>query len=403
MRKYAYLARLEELLAALPAQDRQEALNYYEEYFDAAGSEKEEQTAEELGDPAQVARKILEGEGIDPETTGQTEAPQEAASPAESPKAEDTSREAAADTSLPITPPESPEPPPLDKPLEYPATGTGSAQAKPKRNTRRIWLIFWLLVALALVVQVSVLLLGLAKPGASTASMVASSMPVYEEAAAESETADNLEAAGPVTYRGTLEVPGKGTLFVNLTRGNVAFRTGEQASVEVRNVDVTNNVSYGQTVDHGYTFVCDSTDPNTHVTITLPADAYDRIEIHIGTSGSIELGDLQTREITAYTASGPIQSGCICVEKLQVQTDIGSVWLEKVSDGTTYTVEEVSIQAPGGYVGGRFSASRSQWETNIVAPKGLSETSEGDSGDDSATRTLQIQAAGMVTLKYGVD
>lgn len=64
MRKYAYLARLEELLAALPAEERQDALNYYEEYFDAAGSEQEEKTAEALGDPAEVARKILEGEGI---------------------------------------------------------------------------------------------------------------------------------------------------------------------------------------------------------------------------------------------------------------------------------------------------------------------------------------------------
>ena len=76
MRKYAYLARLEELLAALPASERQEALNYYEEYFDAAGNEQEEKTAEELGDPAEVARKILEGEGIDPE------APQETSHPA---------------------------------------------------------------------------------------------------------------------------------------------------------------------------------------------------------------------------------------------------------------------------------------------------------------------------------
>ena len=66
MRKYAYLARLEELLAALPAQERQDALNYYEEYFDAAGSENEEQTAAELGDPAEVARNILEGEGVEP-------------------------------------------------------------------------------------------------------------------------------------------------------------------------------------------------------------------------------------------------------------------------------------------------------------------------------------------------
>ena len=64
MRKYAYLARLEELLAALPAEERQDALNYYEEYFDAAGSEQEEKTAEALGDPTEVARKILEGRAL---------------------------------------------------------------------------------------------------------------------------------------------------------------------------------------------------------------------------------------------------------------------------------------------------------------------------------------------------
>ena len=39
MKKYAYLARLEELLEALPAEERQDALNYYEEFFDAAGAD----------------------------------------------------------------------------------------------------------------------------------------------------------------------------------------------------------------------------------------------------------------------------------------------------------------------------------------------------------------------------
>lgn len=60
MSKYEYLAQLEKLLAALPAEERQDAMRYYEEYFDAAGADKEEQTAAELGDPATVAHKILE-------------------------------------------------------------------------------------------------------------------------------------------------------------------------------------------------------------------------------------------------------------------------------------------------------------------------------------------------------
>ena len=64
MNKQTYLAKLAQLLAPLPEQERQDALNYYEEYFDAAGPEAEDATAAELGDPADAAREILEGEGL---------------------------------------------------------------------------------------------------------------------------------------------------------------------------------------------------------------------------------------------------------------------------------------------------------------------------------------------------
>ena len=64
MNKQTYLAKLAQLLAPLPEQERQDALNYSEEYFDAAGPEAEDATAAELGDPADAARKILEGEGL---------------------------------------------------------------------------------------------------------------------------------------------------------------------------------------------------------------------------------------------------------------------------------------------------------------------------------------------------
>ena len=64
MNKQTYLAKLAQLLAPLPEQERQDALNYYEEYFDAAGPEAEDATAAERGDPAVAARKFLEGEGL---------------------------------------------------------------------------------------------------------------------------------------------------------------------------------------------------------------------------------------------------------------------------------------------------------------------------------------------------
>ena len=74
MNKQTYLAQLAQLLAPLPEQERQDALNYYEEYFDAAGPEAEDVTAAELGDPADAARKILEGEGLTLDATGESTA-----------------------------------------------------------------------------------------------------------------------------------------------------------------------------------------------------------------------------------------------------------------------------------------------------------------------------------------
>ena len=47
MKKYEYLSELEKRLSALPADARRDALNYYEEYFDAAGPDNEDATAAE--------------------------------------------------------------------------------------------------------------------------------------------------------------------------------------------------------------------------------------------------------------------------------------------------------------------------------------------------------------------
>ena len=45
MKKYEYLSELEKRLSALPEAERRDALNYYEEYFDAAGPDKAAQQA----------------------------------------------------------------------------------------------------------------------------------------------------------------------------------------------------------------------------------------------------------------------------------------------------------------------------------------------------------------------
>lgn len=149
MKKYEYLSELEKRLSALPADARRDALNYYEEYFDAAGTDNEDATAAELGDPAEVARKILEGEGLTPDD----------AAPGETP----------------LTPPTAPEPPAAD-PQPVPP------RRSPKAKT--MWLIFAVVIVAALLIQLAVLALSFAKPSGGTASMV--TVPLEEEETAAS-------------------------------------------------------------------------------------------------------------------------------------------------------------------------------------------------------------------------
>ena len=149
MKKYEYLSELEKRLSALPADARRDALNYYEEYFDAAGPDNEDATAAELGDPAEAARKILEGEGLTPDD----------AAPGEPP----------------LTPPTAPEPPAAD-PQPVPP------RRSPKAKT--MWLIFAVVIVAALLIQLAVLALSFAKPSGGTASMM--TVPLEEEETAAS-------------------------------------------------------------------------------------------------------------------------------------------------------------------------------------------------------------------------
>ena len=61
MNRKEYIERLEQLLLVLPEEEREEALQYYHDYFDDAGVEKEEIVIRELGTPEDVAAKIRAG------------------------------------------------------------------------------------------------------------------------------------------------------------------------------------------------------------------------------------------------------------------------------------------------------------------------------------------------------
>lgn len=61
MTKELYMAELKQLLGELPVDEREEALNYYEDYFADAGKENEESVIADLGSPEKVAFTIKAG------------------------------------------------------------------------------------------------------------------------------------------------------------------------------------------------------------------------------------------------------------------------------------------------------------------------------------------------------
>ncbi|MBP5222201.1 MAG: DUF1700 domain-containing protein [Lachnospiraceae bacterium] len=67
MNKVGFMSRLEGLLADIPAAEREEALQYYDDYFEDAGAESEEAVIRTLGSPQSIAENIkaeLKGEAV---------------------------------------------------------------------------------------------------------------------------------------------------------------------------------------------------------------------------------------------------------------------------------------------------------------------------------------------------
>ena len=61
MNRTEYMRELDALLQGISKEEREEAMQYYNDYFDDAGSENEEKVIEELGSPAKLAETICAG------------------------------------------------------------------------------------------------------------------------------------------------------------------------------------------------------------------------------------------------------------------------------------------------------------------------------------------------------
>ena len=382
MKKYAYLARLEELLEALPAEERQDALNYYEEFFDASGAD--DSAAAGLESPEEAARKILEGEGVAP--------------------------------SQPV-PPASPEPPPLEEPQSYPASGTTPRQP-PRPFSRKGWLLFLAVLAVAFLVQLAVLVLNFVPIGGSADMATASS--ATTEAITEYVTGDaaNLARPSDVTPEPT-ELPAAGTgyaqnmvcsmkrgdsLGIKLRSGKVFLEVNEDINdrstyIGVRNADKSFAV---QQIEDG-DWLVGSTDRSGALILTVKIPRVMLLEVQV----SLEKGDisvmdnLSLEELELETGSGRITTQNISAEDVELKTSDGHV-----TTGVVTPQEKLKVVATGGAAQLILAGNKSDYSLYVVSKNGVlrdgGEQTPGRSLKTSQSNrpTVTVQADGDITLEY---
>ena len=385
MKKYAYLARLEELLEALPAEERQDALNYYEEFFDASGAD--DSAAAGLESPEEAARKILEGEGV---------APSQPAQP---------------------VPPASPEPPPLEEPQNYPASGTTLRQP-PRPFSRKGWLLFLAVLAVAFLVQLAVLVLNFAPIGRHVVTETAASDEVAPTTEAITEYAASLAQPTTVTPEPT-ELPATGTgyaqnmvcsmergdsLGIRLRSGKVFLEVNEDindlsAYIGVRNADESFAV---QQIEDG-DWLVGSTDRSGELilTVKIPRGMLSEVQVSLEKGDISVMDNLSLEELELETGSGRITTQNISAEDVELKTSDGHV-----TTGVVAPQEKLKVVATGGAAQLILAGNKSDYSLYVVSKNGVlrdgGEQTPGRSLKTSQSNrpTVTVQTDGDITLEY---
>ena len=331
MKKYEYLSELEKRLSALPADARRDALNYYEEYFDAAGTDNEDATAAELGDPAEAARKILEGEGLTPDD----------ATPEETP----------------LTPPTAPEPPAADP-----------QPAPPRRSPRAktMWLIFAIVIVAALLIQLAVLALSFAKPIGGTASMVVApteeetaasglvrNEDFYNEATAAEKSSITENADNATVQSSTIRFERRG--FKNTTfyidYGTVTVETSDAVTLPTLSYtnihgdwfscyteETTNTLRVNYTVPANYDL---SNDDVPQFTLTVPSPrSFTFGALHLEVDmGNVQFhGDVEADTVDVTVNMGNFSGQAVTAKAFSANLDMGNFDLDKLNGAQTTNV-----------------------------------------------------------------
>lgn len=371
MTKYEYIAKLEKLLADMPPQERRDALEYYVEYFDAAGPDHEAETAEKLGDPETVARQILEGAGLSGNDT----------------------EKAVPESSQPV-----PETPAGENPADGPVTRTGLHGP----GLLVLFVVILLLVALALalsaaatgfrgfgrdkeiavtaseqVVSDTPAALADSTPApaaqntATPAPAADASAPAAANVSADTQAPSDWETTYPASLtevdlelsQMNLVVTVEDTVFAVTLRGtgvaDSALRVDQQEMDRENKLDARLSASQAD---------------NASLTLVLPANNMPRrLELKLN-GGSATLPDLTLDELEVDSVGAAVTAGSITARKVDLQEE---------GDGTVsadaVTADELSLEAKRGSV--------------AVARAAVSRQLDAEAESGTVTATLQGNAA----------
>ena len=309
MTRQEYMQQLAALLAAMPEAERRDALDYYEEYFDAAGPEKEAMTIQELGSPQNVAEKIWEGTGAQP------------------------------GTSIPDS--------------NMPEQGS-------RRRKSPVWIVLAILAILIVVLlvfkgsfkivtkyQYSIAESATAEEvppqettgdaaeetaGGATESTDENTETAITKESAKSESTNRLESSTM-----TLDAKQVQTMVLDLDCGEVAFVRSNAANEITLRFENFYSGWLERTVDEdsftvqyklpkGY---ISGSDPTPTLSIALPEMELEQIELNLRL-GSADLGTLKAKRITADLALGSLYADNLQTEQLDATLALGSAELGNV-------------------------------------------------------------------------
>lgn len=276
MTRAEYIKSLEHLLAALPETERRDALNYYEEYFDDAGVEKEADTIAELGTPEEVAQKILENQE--------------------------------------------------SVPAETPPTPEASAFPRAKRRIRWEPLVGCACLAVAFAAF-------------AMTRLPVRSVPHTAVSAGDSMSPAAFSSISSAVGNATVYDVGLDTLKkleLDLDAGNVIFvsqKNLESARIEVKNPDARLSTDFSFEPSGSY-FKCKAPhgvdlgspsqkDPFT-LTIYLPEGfEMDKLDVSLDL-GNLDLGDLHVRKLTAELDMGNCKANTLTADTAEIDLDLGN-------------------------------------------------------------------------------